>query len=405
MICAGVVLHCAHAAGKWRIPAQRRAAWGEQAPLLQALAWMEDRLAPGLTVLSDPLTSYAIPAYTSHGTVAPFHQHSSPTDPTALARMREVQAVLNGLTDIRSTCAILDRYGVDVLVLNQEFERYQSAYGVFLSPLVHDLQRAKLDAYPELFTPLHTVSGIRIYGYEGKGKPKAFVPGRPLPAAFLLPANAVAPQEERLPVEGPPEDSPEAAPASPDTLVVVARDPDSPFRVADPGRLPIAAGAGVACLGLDPVGQVRAGETASLVFRWRRDGAPSRLPVETVVVLETDPPAPLLSRLPFQPALRRVWETVSGSVYRFGDRRAPLEHFAPPFLWRDGETYRDALFLWIPPHAVPGRYRIHLMVGERPFTENLELRDLLWDEGSMVGPVVGEVEILPSGAEPTAPAL
>ena len=57
------------------------------------------------TILSDPLSSYSIPAYTKHDAIAPFNQHSSPTDPSVDERIRDVQEALNGRVGLDRTFA------------------------------------------------------------------------------------------------------------------------------------------------------------------------------------------------------------------------------------------------------------------------------------------------------------
>jgi hypothetical protein len=120
-----------------------------------------------------------------------------------------------------------------------------------------------------------------------------------------------------------------------------------------------------------------------------------RLPVESIVMFSLEPPRSYLRQLPFQPLLRRLWERSGGGVYRFGGAHLPLRNFYPPFLWTPGDVYYDVELLWIPPRALPGRYEVHLKAREDTFTDNMELIDLIQDDGSLVGPVVGEVDILP----------
>jgi hypothetical protein len=395
-----VILHTGGALGRWSLHNRGRAAWEEQRGLVEALAWLEERFPAPQVVLSDPLSSYAIPAYTRHYTVAPFHQHSSPTDESSLRRMEAAQAALNGLTGIRATCDILERYGVDLILLNQGFGRFQNHYGMFLSQLVYDLQSAKFDSHPQLFSRIHDQLDIVIFRYEGKRMVKRFLQGTPLDVHSLLPENSLAPEGLKAGADLPPVgtvlgvDVPPWAEDSAETLRVEVRDPPNPYRIEAAAQRAVLKGPGVEFLKLEPPTPTRAGEPIALTLHWGPGGTARRLPAQSIVVLKSDPPAGYLERLPFQPLLRWLWEWRTGRVYRFAATRMPMEHFYPPFLWKVGEVYRDVLYLWIPPRAVPGHYRIHLKLRERPFTDNWEMRDLLNDEGSHVGPVIGEVEIL-----------
>jgi hypothetical protein len=395
--------HSRATVSKWSLTPSRKATWKEQESLVKALSWLESDYAESKVVLSDPLTSYAIPAYTRHHTVAPFHQHSSPTDSTALRRMEEAQATLNGFTGIEETCRILDHYGVDFVLLNQGFRRIQSHYGMFLSPLVYDFQTAKFEAYPGLFSRAYDNPQIIIYRYNGQRLAKRFVQGTPIPADSLLPEDSLPPDSLRAmeprPAPGtllgvwiPPDDI-----APRDTLEVRVKDPSIPYRVRDiwnrsepfPGD-----GAGLEFLGLETPAPVHPGEPLRMVYYWRMKER-SRLPVESIVMFSLEPPRVYLRQLPFQPFLRRLWERGGGGVYRFGGASLPLRNFYPPFLWSPGDVYYDVQYLWVPPQALPGRYEIHLKTREDTFSDNLELIDLVKDDGSLVGPVVAEVEILP----------
>lgn len=401
-------LHSEAALGRWTLSPSRRAAWEEQEGLVKALSWLEQTDAEPRVILTDPLTSYAIPAYTQHHTVAPFHQHSSPTDSSALTRMEDAQAALNGFVGIRETCRILDRYRVDVVLLNQGFRRIQSHFGMFLSPLVYDIQRVKFGAYPGLFSKMYEDSDIIIYSYAGGGFIKKYVQGESAISDSLVPEDSMPPDSLWAVRETPAAgtllgiDLPPGGGAPGDTLVVRVQDPPLPYHVRNTwGREgpSLFEGGGVELLGMDEPVPVRAGAPLRLAYYWRAKERPP-LPVECVVMLSLDPPAGYL-RFPLQPFLRRIWEAGSGEVYRFGMTHMPLQNFYPPFLWEPGEVYYDVVFLWIPPMAVPGRYEIHLKTRPKAFTDNWEIVDMIWDEGSLVGPAIAEVEILPrDGAAP-----
>jgi hypothetical protein len=147
-------------------------------------------------------------------------------------------------------------------------------------------------------------------------------------------------------------------------------------------------------MGFGAIPEARAGTPIPVELYWRKGEGEARLPVQMILIFRGEPPA-IIDALPFQPFLRRVWERSTGSHYRFGATRMPLEHYFPPFLWKRGEVYRDFFHMWVPVEAAPGLYTLHMTIHEEVFSGNWELRDLIYDDGSLVGPEVGEMEILP----------
>ncbi len=330
IVASAMTIQAAATRSAWMIPEQRRGDYRESLALVHALDFADKRFETVETILSDPISSYAIPAYTHHDAVAPYHQHSSPSDPTALPRMRDVQEALNGRVGLGRTFDVLRRYRVDLILLNQSWPRYLSSYNVFISPLVYGEQRAKFDTMPALFERIYDEDGIVLYRVHDPG------PGAGLPG-----------------------------------------DPPNPSRIDDPGNEPILSSGPDALLAFAPrTGPHVRGKPMTIDLVWRRTAAPYRLPIFCEVKLvHRDRPGgyeiPVIGRL-----TRWIVERREGTRIRFGAIFRPLVTFYPDFLWAPGETYKDDYLLQVPPTARPGVYDIWVRMGEEPYSKVATLSEI-----------------------------
>ena len=251
-------------------------------------------------------------------------------------RIRDVQEALNGRVGMERTFRVLRRYDVDLILLNQSFPRYQSAYYVFLSPLSFPEQTAKFAGAPDLFEEIYEAGGINIYAVHDPGR-----------------------------------------------TGVLAGDPPNPDRIADPGappllEPPLLASSGIEMLRFDPPqGNLTAGAPIRFGMIWRRSAEAYRLPVVCDIKLQhVDRPKGY--DLPVVGRIVRWWdERRHGSITRFGRPFRPLMTFYPVFLWKPGETYQDERWESVPPKARPGRYEVWARLGTEPYTQVVPL-DELW---------------------------
>ena len=348
VVAAAMIVQATATRSAWMIPEQRRGDYRESWALVRALDFADKRFGTVETILSDPISSYAIPAYTRHDAVAPYHQHSSPSDPTVLQRMWDVQEALNGRVGMRRTFDILRRYRVDLILLNQSWPRYLSSYNVFISPLVYGEQRTKFDSMPALFERIYDEGGIVLYRVHDPG------------GAASLP-----------------------------------EDPPNPSRIDDPGNAPILESGPDALLSFTPrPGPHPRGRPMPIDLVWRRTVAPYRLPIVCEVKLvHRHRPAgydiPLIGRL-----TRWIVEHREGTRIRFGAIFRPLVTFYPDFLWEPGETYRDDYLLQVPPTARPGAYDIWVRMGEEPYSSVVTLSEVWSNRLGSEWRSLGSVEIV-----------
>ena len=126
--------------------------------------WMARHLESGCVVLSDPATSYLVPMMTGRYVVTLVDQHSSPNDSLGLTRILDARDALDPYGTWERTREVVRRYGVGAIVLNDRFEEplpldyWAPRHPWFLAA------RARFDAHPGVFPPLHDTGDLVVYG-------------------------------------------------------------------------------------------------------------------------------------------------------------------------------------------------------------------------------------------------
>lgn len=347
----------------FRKPPSQRAPWAESAPLRAALEELS-RIAPTPSVVvSDPITSYQIPAYSSHYAIAPFHQHSSPADAGAVTRIHDATAILNPYVPLTRTVELLRVYGAEYVLLNHAVPRYVRFFLASITPETFAAERAKFEGSPAVFAKVYDREGVVVFRFEDPGAEFAAAP-------VVNPFLAL-----------------DAGAAAGSSAEEVARHLGAvPVAIAPMG-------------GIQPIGvvfaapSVETGGFVRILTYWRRTGPAGPLPVEAFYRLETAWPDARFASPVFGKPYRYVYERRAGRTYRFGRSRGPLEDRFPPFLWEEGAVYLDDYEVPVPPHAAPGLYTVSLRLGEIPFALNFQFRDYFDLRDSFDGRPIGEVRI------------
>lgn len=347
------------------VPEFRRGPWIESQPLLRALDFLERRETEPQVVVSDPITSYQIPAYSRHYAIAPFNQHSSPADDRAIERIYDAHAIGNAYVPLDQTIRLLRKYDADYVLLNQSFPRYVKFYYTFISPEAWPGELAKFTNAPQLFESIYDRDGIRLFRFHDPG------PGASFPAI----------------------DNP--------YQLLTAEETDGLSAVDLTRRLGIEPVEVPSVGGLELLGVVwdsttfRAGDYAKVRSFWRRRGPPPTLPIEAFYRVSTEYPSALFDNRWIGKPYRRFYEKRVGLTYRFGRVHQPLEAFFPPFLWEPGAVYWDEFWIPVPRHAAPGGYEVAVNLHEVPYTPNFRLTDFFRLEDSLEGDFIGRIEIVP----------
>jgi hypothetical protein len=308
-------------------------------------------LGPGAVVLSDPATSYAIPMLTGLHVVTLVDQHASPNDTLALDRILDARDALDPHATWDRTRAVVRRFGVTAIALNDRFTSVPRLDYWAPNPRWFRAARARLDAHPEAFEPVHDTGDFVAY--------------RVRPAAL-----------DTL-----------SAPPSPRPYVESWRPGRHPVGRALGPRLPVLLGARFAPRVAAP------GDTVRGVILWR---APERLPAGSYTAAVrfdralpggAEPPA--WARKP----VRKLLERARGERYRFRADHLPTDGAYGVDLWRADEVVHDSVTVMVPRDVADGDYRIEVGLRREPHLGNLHLRDYFSDRDRFSGPAVGRLAV------------
>lgn len=129
----------------------------------QSLDFLNSRYPESRVIASDAMTSYGLAGLTRHDVVATLNQHSSPSDSQALVRMQAAFDILSPGAGPRRTAAALRRYGVDLVFLNQTYERPRLDYMAFLDPADYPAALEKFRSEPRLFREVFRAPGQYVF--------------------------------------------------------------------------------------------------------------------------------------------------------------------------------------------------------------------------------------------------
>jgi hypothetical protein len=330
------------------------------------LARLDEEIASPAVILSDPITGYTIPALTRHYTVAVLHQHASPADSLALARLAGVRDVLSPYIGTGEKARICRRFGVEYVLVNATFSRPVDQFFCHVGPQRARRQIAALGADPALFEQVWVEAGrgaLFAVRRENLDPLSGIVrPGEPLP-----PRRNTAQLTQSLLLRRLPDD---ARPVLPDTV----------------------AGITLVAAAFDTT-WVGRGESLGVTLYWRRVGEPPPFPVINHLRLDTDAPRNALWT-PGVSKLHRLWHQVrDGVCYR---QRLAVEPLGGEFgieHWPRDRYVVDRVRVAIPSTCVPGEYVLRERWGEASFLPNLPLSHYLSDQDAYQGKAVGVVEI------------
>jgi len=319
-----------------------------------ALAWMDKGLPAGTVVLSDPATSYSIPAFTRHWVTALADQHSSPNDPLALARILDARDALDPCAPWARTAQVVSRWGATAIALNGRFPEPPGLD--YWSPTRdwYAAARTRLERAPAAFERVFDRERFTVYVIHRDALAKLTDGAAPRP--FVRP-----------------------------------RDRHDPGLDLGPGLPQLVS------FKLDARRAAR-GDTLAGRIEWR---AARPLPAGSyTVALRFDRPLP--ADVPRSPeAVSKVWrklvERVRHERYRFRADHLPTNGDYGVDRWQADEVVRDPFRVVVPADVAPGTYAVRVCMVRQPHYPNLELRDLTSDDDLLSGLVVAQLKISAAG--------
>ncbi|HVP37746.1 MAG TPA: hypothetical protein VMS93_01040, partial [Candidatus Saccharimonadales bacterium] len=323
--------------------AQTPAPWGA------ALGFLDRSYPRAQVVASDPVTEYSVAALTRHDVLATLNQHSSPSDPEALDRIRAAQDIMSPGCGPARTAALLRRYGVDLVVVNHTFRYRLIYYLAALDPVDYPAIEDKFRAHPEVFREVFHGPGQWVY----QVRPEA------LSAYASLPGPA---WPELQPPAGRP-----AVDVGEGTWLADARL--EPHRVAR-------------------------GDSAVLECLVRRAAPPAPGdPLMARVDLATDyrgAPRWLPQRL-----RRLALQRREGRRYRLHSYAMLGGSGGAPEYWPPGRWVAWRSVLYVPRRAAPGPYRLLVRVERQEMVPSMSLREYLSDDYPPWGPALDTLWVQP----------
>jgi hypothetical protein len=311
-----------------------------------------DREVEGRRIfLSDPVTAYAIPAFTRHFVTAIPVAHSAPTDSFPVSRIRDALDVLNPSVGFQRTVEVLRKYRVEFVVVNTAFSERLHAFEYEIDPQVQRQALFKIASAHALFEEVFSEKDLHVFRVIGPGEAKF--------------AEDITSRS------------------------YISGESDSTLK-------PIANFSGLFSLQrirISPA-SVLPGDTVRISLLWK---CLSPLPREDVYKLfirvNTEFPKGMLSTRSFEKPYRKFLERKLGKKFRFKVDVDPEGCEPPLHLWEKGELVRQIVMFTIPQDIFPGRCRVTVNLKRTPPSISFRISDYLQDEDYYSGVEVGSLVV------------
>jgi hypothetical protein len=333
--------------------------------LESAMDLVRDHVPPGEAVLSDPATSYAIPALTGRPAIVTLHQHSPPGDRRSAGRLSVVAEVYSDCVPLGTSLARSREEGARFLLAATAATRRIDEYGSHSDPRNGARLEARFASRGDLLKPLARNGGGVLYAIVSPfpdGDPAGQERPGPSAASWRVPGQGGA-----TPIYAP---SPEAKIVSDGTVSLAVES--IALRLA------------------------RRGDRLSLPAAWRLEKpVDGYLEYSGHVRFENEalPPTAMPISLVSKPYRRLVLEPRAGGSYRWRAVELPFRGLCPVTSWPVGEWLPDTLDMVVPGSLLPGRYNLKISLERGTLYPALTLADLLMDNDRFSGPTAGALEI------------
>lgn len=330
--------------------ARARDAERARSPLLwkAELARLEAQLPDSSVILSDPLTSYSIPAFTRFHVVSTLDQHAPPNDLELPERVQRSRDVLSPYVPLSRTTELLAASGADYVIVNGRIPPGIKLHYFTIEPDLVPEIRKKFLSRPDLFEPVLDVDRFLVVRWNGKRSPSHSVSVIP-PFFRSLPASSKK--------------------IFKDTGAVTLAG----YRV--------------------PTRTVRRGETLAVELFW--SSTSSRSIGNYTVTLRLDKMNQELpyDGKPFPKLSRKLKELLEGDRYRLRADHLLAGGFLSPDTWPIERFVLDRTTLRIPDSLAPGTYALHATLLKLPDMPAYHVRDILYDKDMFQGPRIAEITI------------
>ncbi len=313
-----------------------------------ALTRVGAALPDGSVIASDPMTSYAVTAFTRHRVLCTLGQHASPNDLHAPARTAAARVILGPFSTTSDRVRAARQWGVTHVLVNADVPAGRVVTGWALPAAYAAIARRAFDA-SAAFRRVVTEGPFVVYALTGT-------------------------DGESVRVADPP---------------VVAQAPADARRIdRDAG------GAHLVAARVRPRVVARGG-TVDVDLYWSVRERPE--PADRVVSVRLDAidvPRPPLDR-PGSKIVRKIGERLRGRRLRARDDHMIAWGIFGPAAWEPGTVVRDAARVRVPSDLAPGIYVVEARLIRRANRPNHRLRDFLYDDDRYRGVPVDTVRVTP----------
>jgi hypothetical protein len=322
--------------------------FGETAPVLprpvvKAARFVNQHVRKEAVILSDPVTSYVLSAFTHANVVAVLGQHGNPNDRHALARLGAIQTVLSPYTTQMEAVLAVRRFNVDYILVNGSFKQPIHEFMADWDPAFAPVLRGKFGTLRDVFEKVYDNEGITIFKVVGTHFER-------------ITWDAVVPFIDNVP-----------------TALDACEDwpPECPVQVTGIRISPSVA---------------LPGEEVEVTVSYRRQGdATPQLPLWLHLRFEDREYFESAGVYPGDKYVRRYRERRDAAFRRFRISRRLFDGFYALQAWPWSDECYERFRVRLPTDLVETVYEVQCKVSEEPLVPNFAFADFVYNEDSFVG--------------------
>lgn len=321
----------------------------------QTLSLLTDNIPANAVVLSDPVTSYLLSAYTDLFVVVISGQHGSPSDSLGVERNRNVRDFFNATVPISESRDWINETGIEYVIVNSN----GSGKVDFFNTLPDEdipLTLRRIEMLDTLFHKLRQEDGYVLFEidrnhFENFAEQDYMIKSK---ASF-----SCAPE-----------------------LEVGERSRNARWGRVSLNRIHFD----------DDL--LMPGDTVSGWFCWNiSENVEFGFPLEWTMRLDTKFPEGNFYRPWYDKQYRRIIERKKGIFYRYTATGRLKSGLTFPDQWKAGDTVRQLFSFRLPDNMAYGKYKIRLIVRRASCLQNRRVSDYLRNRDSLYGALVGTVTI------------
>ncbi|MBU8920964.1 MAG: glucosyltransferase domain-containing protein [Bacteroidales bacterium] len=314
---------------------------------------IDSEIPDGSVIMSDPITSYCIPAFCNQYVVCTSDQHSIPNDSTALQRIFDVKCLFLPDEPLELITETLDRYGADHIVINGRIpsSMHSMYWKADESSAIMAIER--LRKYPEIFTEIFSSDRLAMFRYNGISdiSPQGITDieiVESMEKLDLLPSSGM----KQSGIDG-----------------IVIRDVLPHSHTASRGKM------------------------LSMTVEWIATGEIPPGSYRAYIRFDREFPKGSFYRKWYGKIYRKVIEKMRRNRYRFRTTHQPMNGLNSPDRWPEMTVMDDRFSFVVPSDIAPGEYTYSVKLLEHVQYPNYSLSDLLSDDDIYAGEIAGSLVI------------